>query len=295
MDDGTTRVEHLDPERAEPVEIEVEIGSGRVDVTLEEGGGVGVEIRHEPASGLGWPAGLSGLLGMFAGSAGGDVDLGAAAVRDAEVSYSAPAARLVVRSSRALPLRAIPLAVTVTAPHRSRLAVRAGSADVTVTGTAAWLAVRTGSGDVVGGQVDGDAEVQTGSGSIRLGAVAGRLRGRSGSGDIDATAVAGPTELVTGSGDVWLGEVSGDVAVRTGSGQLAVADAASGSLELTTGSGSLRVGVHAGVLAEVDLGSGSGRARSDLPVGETRPEQPAALHVRGRTGSGDALITSARS
>jgi len=43
----------------------------------------------------------------------------------------------------------------------------------------------------------------------------------------------------------------------------------------------------------VDLSSGSGSARSDLDVGTQAPAQGAAVHVRGRTGSGDVLVTRA--
>jgi hypothetical protein len=74
-----------------------------------------------------------------------------------------------------------------------------------------------------------------------------------------------------------------------------VVDASAGGLELTTGSGQLRVGIHSGVLAELDVSSGSGRAHSDLPVGGSPSQGEAALRVRARTGSGDALVTAAPS
>jgi len=56
----------------------------------------------------------------------------------------------------------------------------------------------------------------------------------------------------------------------------------------------LRVGVHPGVAAELDLSSASGRARSELPVSERAPEGvDTVVRVRGRTGSGDVLVTRA--
>ena len=51
--------------------------------------------------------------------------------------------------------------------------------------------------------------------------------------------------------------------------------------------------MHPGVRAELDLISGSGRARSELEVRSVAPEQAPPLHVRGRTGSGDVLVTRA--
>jgi DUF4097 and DUF4098 domain-containing protein YvlB len=141
--------------------------------------------------------------------------------------------------------------------------------------------------------VVGDADVTTGSGDVELGSVSGRTRVRTGSGQVSVAATGGPAEIRASSGTVAVGEVAGDLGVRTGSGDVVIADARSGNLDLTTGSGGLRIGVHPGVGAELDLTSGSGRATSDLEVTEVAPERPATLQVRGRTGSGDVLVTRA--
>ena len=101
------------------------------------------------------------------------------------------------------------------------------------------------------------------------------------------------TDIKAGSGDVRIGAVRADVGVRTGTGAVSVADASAGRLDLTTGSGGLTIGVHAGVLAELDLSSGSGRARSELDVRQTAPGREPVLWLRGRTASGDVLVTRA--
>jgi hypothetical protein len=259
---------------------------------------VRVEVRHDPSAGSGWTRGLSSILTWLGDAAGapGPTDpdeLAAAAVRAAEISWSESERRLVVRSSDEIPLRTVPLAVTVTAPDGSRLVARTGAGDVAVTGRAGKARVRTGSGAASLSAVAGEADVVTGSGDIDLGEVRGRARVRTGSGQITLDAAGGPTEVKAGTGDVAVGAVSADLGVRTGSGEVSVADARAGRLELTTGSGELRVAVHPGVAAELDLSSGSGRARSELDVSRTPPEQEPALHVRGRTGSGDVLVTRA--
>ncbi|MCW2719448.1 MAG: hypothetical protein JWR81_3270 [Pseudonocardia sp.] len=280
-------------------ELELSVDVGTLVVDLGDAGTeeVTVEVRHDPSAVGGWAEGVSGLISWLDGATGGGDgegrDLAAEAVRAAEISWSEPARRLVVRSSQELPLRVVPLLVRVTAPAGSRVAARTGAGDVTITGRAGWAAVRTGSGRVTLDAVDGDADVTTGSGDIALDAVTGRTRVRTGSGAITLGGVTGATDIKAGSGDVDLGAVSGDLGVRTGSGDLRIADARSGSYELTTGSGELRVAVHPGVRARVDLSSGSGSARSDLEVGSTAPEQGAPLQVRGRTGSGDVLVTRA--
>jgi Putative adhesin len=286
-----------------PAELELSADFGRIRVRLEDlpdggSGEVRVEVRHDPSAGNGWSQGLSGLISWLgnatAGTAGGSTEQFAAeAVSAAEISWSESGRRLVVRSSQELPLRVAPLAITVWAPTRSRLAARIGAGEVRVAGRAGWAGVRTGSGDATLDGVDGDADVTTGSGDIDLGPVSGRARLRTGSGAVRAAATGGPTEIKTGSGDVALGEVNGDVWLRTGSGDVTVADARSGAMQITSGSGGVRIGVHPGVGAELDLVSGSGTARSELEISTVAPEKPAAVQLRGRTGSGDVLVSRA--
>lgn len=281
-----------------PAELELTVDVGRIEVVLDADSEVRVEVRYEPGAGGGFAEGIGGLLSWL-GSTGGADDpdgpeaLGARAVAAAEISWHEGSRRLLVHSATELPLRMVPIAVTVHAPGSSVVGARTGAGDVTVGGGRAGRAtVRTGSGRVRVAAVDGDTEVTTGSGDVDLGEVA-RTRVRTGSGTIRVASTSGTTDIKAGSGDVDLGEVGGDLGVRTGSGDVRVTDARAGHFELTTGSGGLRIGVHAGVAAELDLSSGSGHARSDLDVSATPPEAAPALHLRGRTGSGDVLVTRA--
>ncbi|WP_433279813.1 DUF4097 family beta strand repeat-containing protein [Pseudonocardia xinjiangensis] len=291
-------------------ELELTVDVGRIRVHLDEqvggtgegsAGDVRVEVRHDPSAGNTWTQGLTGIINWLGGPGGpggtggaGNADeLAAEAVRAAEITWSESGRRLIVRSSQDLPLRVVPLAITVSAPAGSRLAARAGAGDIRVTGRAGWAGVRTGSGQISVAAVDGDADVTTGSGDVELGPVSGRTRVRTGSGKVSVAATGGPGEIRASSGTVSVGEVAGDLGVRTGSGDVVIADARSGHLDLTSGSGGLRIGVHPGVGAELDLTSGSGRASSDLEVTAVAPERPATLQVHGRTGSGDVLVTRA--
>jgi hypothetical protein len=280
---------------AEPAELEIGLDVGRVRIELNDAATeVRVEVRHEPGADSPWEQGLTGLLNWLGNAAAEPAgDPGAAAVRAAEITWTEGGRRLVVRSTQDLPLRVVPLAVTVWAPSRTRLAVRTGAGNVTVTGVAGWAAVRTGSGDARLDEVAGALEAGTGSGRIELGIVGGEAKLRAGSGGISAASLTAPTSVKSGSGDVTFGEVHADLTVRSGSGDLVVADAHRGTFVLTTGSGAIRVGVHAGVAAELDLVSGSGKARSELDVGGVAPESTPPLRVHGRTGSGEILITRA--
>ncbi|MBV8541485.1 MAG: hypothetical protein JO268_13220 [Pseudonocardiales bacterium] len=295
-----------------PIDIWVELDSGRLDITVEDDtgkdgaagpGGLAVRIRPDPAGRPPWTVGIGGLLTWLGEQTRATPlgELAAEAVRRTVIDFTGQ--RLTVRTPREYPLRTVPLIIQVTAPSGSSINARGGSADIAVTGVAAGLDATTGSGHVRAQRCTGVAEVRTGSGDVRLGTVLGRLRVRTGSGRIDVTSVEGAEgsgTVQTGSGDVRLGCVNLDavqhaVNARTGSGDLTVVDACAGGLELTTGSGQLRVGIHHGVLAELDVSSGSGRARSDLPVGGPPAEGDVALRVRARTGSGDALVTAAPS
>ncbi len=315
------------------IEIGVDVGGVRVDlVDVPEGstGEVRVEVRHDPDAGGFFGQGVRGVMnwvsnassnwsggkgfpgfggnwesGSFEGApwdAGAwgpgnwDMDrLAAEAVRATEISWAEGGRRLVVRSPQQMPLRIVPLSVTVSAPAGSRLAARTGTGDVIATGRAGWTALRTGTGRVRVDDVDGDLDVQSGSGDVSIGSTRGRARVRTGTGTITVDAAGGPLDVKAGSGDVLLGRLDGDLDARTGSGDLRVTDVVSGRCDVTTGSGDLTIGVHEGVWAEVDLSSGSGTARSDLVVNAMPPGGSTAVHLRGRTGSGDVLVTRARS
>ncbi|WP_192909483.1 DUF4097 family beta strand repeat-containing protein [Gandjariella thermophila] len=275
-----------------PLDIDITLDAGRVEVRLVEEPGAHVELRHDPSAASPWLAGVTGLLSLFGGQFGMPAeDIPARVLAQATVELVGQ--RLVVRMPKELPLRGVPIAVTVTAPRGSHPQVRSASADVRVTGPAGRLSVSTGTGEVSADRADDRAEVKSGSGAVRLGPMLGGLHARTGSGEVEVSSIGGRTTLVTGSGDVWLGTVQADVAVRTGTGDVTVADAAAGRIELGTGSGEIRVGVRGGTTAEVDLSSGAGRARSELDVSQQRPDTEPALFIRGRTGSGDAVISAA--
>src|SRR5256885_2361648 len=68
----------------------------------------------------------------------------AEAVRQTRIDLTG--GRLVVRVPKSLPLRTVPIAVTVRAPAGSHVTTHSGSANVTVTGGAGRLDLQTGSG-----------------------------------------------------------------------------------------------------------------------------------------------------
>jgi hypothetical protein len=285
-----------------PVELDLGTGGGGVTVRLVDEPGVHVEVRHDPGAGSPWAQGVTSLmswvstqfgsqLGQFGETVPAGSSVEAEAVRQTRVDFTA--GRLVIRTPKDIQLRNVPILVSVQAPVGSHVEARTGTGDVTVNGGAGRLNLHTGSGRISADQAEGTVHVDTGSGTVRLGPMAAGLRAKTGSGDVEITAIGAASTVVTGSGDVWLGAVAGDVLARTGSGRVTIANAAAGELELHTGSGAIHVGVRQGSPAEVDLSSGSGEARSDLDLTTTPPEAKPPLRIRGRTGSGNALVTEA--
>ncbi|MFJ4101777.1 DUF4097 family beta strand repeat-containing protein [Amycolatopsis japonica] len=289
----TVRVEDFEAEG--PIEVDVSVAIGRVTIELTDENGVHAEVRRDGGEQQPWVDGMTSLLswvGERFGDQLGGSPVGSADDAVAQTRIEKVGNRLVVQAPKAWQLKNVPLAVTVRAPAGSHLEVRAGAADVTVAGIAGRADIMTGAGKIALERADGSAIVRTGTGDIKLGPTLSGLQLRTGSGSVEAASVSGSATVATGTGDVWLGEVAGEVLARTGSGSLSVADAASGTLELTTGSGEVRVAIRGGVQAEIDLSSTTGSVSSELDVAESAPSE-VSLKVRARTGTGDAVVTSA--
>src|SRR5437763_3643112 len=293
--DELVRIQEFDADG--PLELDVSLTGGVVELVLERESGARVELRHDTGEQQPWVAGVNSLLSWVSDRFGDQLGVDpmtatpAEAVRQSRIEKLGN--RLVVQAPKTWQMRNVPLSIVVHAPAGSHVEVRAGAADVKVAGTAGRTDVMTGSGEIKLDRADGKAIIRTGSGAITLGPTLSGLQLRSGSGNVEASSVTGAATLATGTGDVWLGAVSGEVMARTGSGDLSVADAGSGSLDLITGSGEVRIGIRGGVTAEVDLTSSSGKVSSELDVAGAAPEGGVNLRVRARTGSGDAVVTRA--
>lgn len=266
-----------------PVEVDVQLTTGSLIVELTEADGedgVQVEVRHDPAAGQPWTHGLASALSWVNEQFGDqfDADLvgtGTAAVEQTRIEMQGN--RLLVQAPKALPLRHLPLAVTVRVPAGSQLNVRAASARVDVRETVNSVNVTSTSGDIMLARVDGPGHVRTGGG------------------DVNVDAVGGTASVVTGTGSVRVGALEGELSVRSGSGDIAVADAAGGTANLRSGSGDVRVGLRAGILAEIHLSSATGKATSELEVHDDPPDDEAeALRVKASSGSGNVSVTSFR-
>jgi hypothetical protein len=275
-----------------PVEVDVNMRGGLLDVRATDVPGIRVQLTIVRGDAPRWELDLEGALERVSTGEYRPSDAEAHALRESEISFSDARRRLQVRTPRSF--RRFGIGVRIEVPEGSQLAARLHRGSVTTAGPLTSLRAATGSGSIEVERVNGDVEAATGSGDLRLGHVAGRLRARSGSGRIEVDDLEGEGARVkTGNGDVRLGHVRSDVQARTGSGRVVVSDAASGRIDLVTGSGDVRVAVRPGVGAEIDLASGSGQARSELDVADSPPTKAPTVRIRARTGSGDAVVSRA--
>jgi len=203
------------------------------------------------------------------------------------------------------------LDVVIDLPTSSEVAVRTGSADITVSGTVGAAQLKSGSGDVEIDTAEGPLVIETGSGDVRIEAARADLKAKSGSGDVlvvDASAGVvistgsgdvqlwtsrGAAVVKTGSGDLKVGESGGDVALTTGSGDLVVSKALRGRGTMKGASGDVTVGVPAGVPVWTDISTVTGAIRSQLPPAGQPAEGADHVEVRAKTVSGDIVLTQA--
>lgn len=260
-----------------PVSLHVELGAGRLAVTLDETDSTTIAIEGDGA------------------------DECAVEQRGDRVVVVAP-------SRRSTFGRGTPLDVNITGPAGCTLWAKTGSADVTVDGPAGGLQVKSGSGAVRADHARQEAVISTGSGDVSIGVAGASLRVKTGSGNVRADDVSGSAVVSCGSGDVHLGSAHAETAIRAASGDIEVSEAhagltagsasgdvtvgriSSGGVKVKCVSGDVHLGVAPGVPVWTDVSSVSGKLHSDL-VGAGKPEDGQGfIEIRATTVSGDVYL-----
>jgi len=268
----------------EPLELEVQTGSGAIEVRAGVAGKVEVhgEIR------------VGGWHGLFGGRGSAD-DIVQSIKTSPPIEQNGN--RLVIgRLDDAFAHQNVSISYTIVAPVATQLRARSGSGSQSVSGIAGPVVVETGSGSTELTDIGGAAEARTGSGSIHARGIGGAFTGSTGSGQIEVTQTAGgDLAAATGSGSIEVKGVDGAARVRTGSGSVTIEGKPSGPWDLETGSGSVRARIASDAAFTIDARAGSGGVSTSQPVTIAGAVARGELHgqvrgggptVRIRTGSG---------
>jgi DUF4097 and DUF4098 domain-containing protein YvlB len=151
----------------------------------------------------------------------------------------------------------------IVVPADTALVSKSGSGSQTLGDLKGPVEATAGSGSLTIGSIGGDVQARAGSGSIRIDGVGGNLQVRTGSGSIDAHAVQGAITASAGSGRIELEETgSGDVSIHSGSGGVRVRGVR-GGLSVSTSSGSIRA--QGEIVRDWNLDASSGGITVELP------------------------------
>jgi len=135
----------------------------------------------------------------------------------------------------------ISISYEIVVPAETRLRSNTGSGDQNINGLRGPVEASSGSGTLRLASIGDAVRVSTGSGHINVDGVKGEVHASTGSGQIQATGVAGGLHASTGSGSVTLRQTApGDVEVNTGSGTLEL-EGVHGHVRAQTASGNIRV------------------------------------------------------
>jgi DUF4097 and DUF4098 domain-containing protein YvlB len=272
----------------EPLELDVQTGSGAIEVRAGAAGKV--EVHGEIRVGN-WKT----LVGARAGAEEVVEKIKASPPIELEGNHLR-----IGQLDEAFWKQNASISYTIVAPAATQLRARTGSGSQTARGLAGPVVLESGSGSVTLEDIAGAAEVRTGSGSIQAHGIGGAFTGSAGSGHIEVAQTGhGDVAASTGSGSVELKGVDGAARVRTGSGSVTVDGKPAGPWELETGSGSVNARMAPDAAFTIDAKAGSGGVRTSLAVtiagsvergqlqGQVRGGGPT---VRIRTGSGGITI-----
>jgi DUF4097 and DUF4098 domain-containing protein YvlB len=267
----------------EPLELDVQTGSGSIEVRAGAAGKV--EVHGEIRVGGGSRGSADDILDKVKASP--PIELDGNKLR-------------IGRLDDSLWQKNVSISYTIVVPAATQLRSRTGSGSQSATGLAGPVRLESGSGSVAIKDIAGAAEASTGSGSIRAHGIGGAFTGNAGSGQIEVVQTA-PGDVVasTGSGSVDLKGVAGAARVRTGSGSVTIDGRPSGPWDLETGSGSVRARMAPDAAFTIDARAGSGGVSTSQPVTVAGTVARGELHgqvrgggptVRIRTGSGSISL-----
>ena len=184
--------------------------------------------------------------------------------------------------------------VRISSPPGADVDLSTASADVEAVGDFGAAKVNTASGDIRFEHVGGDASVNSASGDVNLDRVDGTLTVNTASGDVEVRRIQGNGKVRAASGDISIEEADSALKVQTASGEIEVDSVREGEVTLQTASGDIEVGIKQGSKLWIDARSMSGDTSSELELGDTPSDGDGPLvEVRATAMSGDIKVKRA--
>ena len=260
-----------------PVELDVRLAAGEIEVDPSLDGGVAVElIAHDEDSQR-----LVDSARIELGTHGHRPTLIVDVPQKRGLSFT-----LFGRSG---------IECRIRCPQGTALDVRTKSADVSVRGTLGSVAVASASGDVEVDRVSGDLNVKSASSDVSAREVGGATSIQTASGDIDIEVARGRVNVTSVSGDITVGEAYDDVSANSVSGDQDHRAVMQGAVSAHSVSGDVTIGVRRGSKAHLDCTTVSGETSSELELSSEAPSGDGPfVDVRAKTVSGDIRITRAQ-
>ena len=184
--------------------------------------------------------------------------------------------------------------VRIKTPPGADVELSTASADIDARGDFGATKVNTASGDVRFEHVGGEAQVNSASGDVNLDQVDGALTVNTASGDVEIRRLQGEGKVRAASGDISIDEAASSLKVQTASGDVGVDSVREGEVTLQTASGDIEVGIKQGSKLWIDAKSMSGETSSELELGDapTVGDGP-VVEVRATAMSGDIKVKRA--
>ncbi len=155
---------------------------------------------------------------------------------------------------------------------------------------ASRVELKTGAGDITVSRVEDRAEVTTGSGAIAIGGVDGTAVIRNGNGDTRISEVAGDARVNAANGTISIDLAHATVVAKTSNGDVRVGEVQRGAIVAHSAFGAVEVGVRDGVAAWLDLDTKFGSVQSDLDSTEAPEPDEDSVEVHAHTSFGDVRV-----
>ena len=273
-DSHNTFVEELSVPDA--LHLEVNTGSGSIDINTGPGGSVSVVGKVKVKRG-----------GLF--RRGGDADeIIQHVVENPPIELSGDTLTIGHIEDRSI-RRRVSISYTIVVPADTAVKAKTGSGSIEINDVRASVEARSGSGRLRLSNIGGSVTAKAGSGSIRAEGVAGTFTGSTGSGSIYMSQTSpGDVKVSTGSGGMELTGIVGALKASAGSGRIKVDGRQEGEWKIGARSGSVRVHLPEDAAFTLDAETGSGGIDIDHPL--TIEGKISRRHVRGDVRGGGHLL-----